>query len=74
MAVFNVKGTYTETMEKFNTSDQGHADVFNMRMQVLLDNDKYMKEEVDKCPKGNGLEFSVVDGILNVTFDNGEEG
>lgn len=74
MALFDVKGTYTETMEKFNTSDQGHADVFNRRMQVLLNNDKYIKEKADQCPKGNGLEFSVVDGILNVTFDNGEEG
>jgi hypothetical protein len=74
MAVFDVNGFYTETIEKFTTSDPGHADVFNARMQVLLDNDKYIKEKVDQCPKGNDLEFSVIDGILNVTFDNGEEG
>lgn len=28
-------------------------------------------EELAKCARGKGLKFSVVDGILNVTYDDG---
>lgn len=73
MAKFEVTDNYTETMDKFETSDPGHADVFNQRMQILLNNDKHNKEQVSQCAKGSGLEFSVVDGILNVTYDDGKE-
>lgn len=73
MANFNVIPQYSETAEKFKTTDPGHADVFNTRMQILLNNDKYIKERADKCAEGEGLEFSVVNGILNVTYDDGEE-
>lgn len=73
MSQFNVLPEYSETAEKYKTTDPGHADVFNNRMQILLNNDKYNKENVEKCAKGEGLEFSVVNGILNVTYDDGKE-
>ncbi|MCI8771026.1 MAG: hypothetical protein HFH73_07730 [Lachnospiraceae bacterium] len=73
MGRFNVLPEYSETADKFKTTDPGHADVFNDRMQILLNNDKYIKEKAEKCAIGPGLEFSVADGILNVTYDDGEE-
>jgi len=45
MGRFNVLPEYSETADKFKTTDPGHADVFNDRMQILLNNDKYIKEK-----------------------------
>lgn len=46
MAKFEVSPVYTETTEKYSTSDPGHADVFNEKMQILLDNDNYLNKEM----------------------------
>ena len=34
---------------------------------------KAITKEFQKYAKGEGLEFSVVNGLLNVTYDDGEE-
>lgn len=39
--------TFLETMRKLETTDRGHADVFNELFQKLLDNDNYLKRETE---------------------------
>ena len=49
-------------LEKPEQTDFYDVDVFNSNADII-------DEELKKAAKGEGLEFSVVDGILNVTYD-----
>lgn len=49
-------------LEKPDTKEFYDVDVFNKNADIV-------DEELKKSAKGEGLEFSVVDGILNVTYD-----
>ncbi len=39
---------FSSTMEQITTQDRGHPDTFNPRYQVLLDNDNYLKDDLEK--------------------------
>lgn len=39
---------FNSTMEQITTQERGHPDTFNPRYQVLLDNDNYLKENMEK--------------------------
>ena len=39
---------FSSTMEQITTQDRGHPDTFNPRYQTLLDNDNYLKEDLEK--------------------------
>lgn len=40
-------------MRKYETTDRGHADVFNANENVLINNDVFLKKEVDKIKQDN---------------------
>ncbi len=57
MADFEINNptTFTENIRKFETTDEGHADIFNCVTSELVNNDAYLKEnKVDK-EKGKSL-------------------
>ncbi|MCI8408692.1 MAG: hypothetical protein HFJ09_05395 [Lachnospiraceae bacterium] len=59
------------------TTDTDHADNFNASTKQLYENTLVVKKQIDEvqntCAKGSGIEFSVKDGILTVTYDDGIE-
>ncbi len=57
MADFEINNpnTFTRNVRKFETTDEGHADIFNHVMSKLVNNDAYLEEsKVDKA-EGKGL-------------------
>ena len=78
MGKFEVIPEYSEEMDKLTTGDKGHPDTFNPKYQQLLNNDAYIKKQMEaglsNAVQGEGLTFFVDDeGILNVTYDDGTE-
>ena len=53
MAAFEIpeNPAYTENIRKFETSDPGHADVFNAAFQGLVNNNTYLKLKTEKQEK-----------------------
>lgn len=39
---------FSQTMEQITTQDRGHPDTFNPKYQTLLDNDNYLKKDLEK--------------------------
>jgi len=57
---------YTENYNLIKPHENENYDVgdFNKNADII-------DKQLGKCARGPGLEFSVVDGILNVTYDDG---
>ena len=66
-------------MEELTPATPAHADRFNERFKQVLENENVINEKCKKADenfkniseKVGDLKFSVVDGILNVTYDDG---
>lgn len=72
MAKIDVNPEYSEEMEEI-ICEPALPQIFNERFQKLLNNDSYLKEVQNTCAKGEGIEFSVENGILTATYDDGIE-
>lgn len=48
MADFSVEGKYNDKLRKLEPTDLAHADTFNPLFKQLIDNDAYLKDEVEK--------------------------
>lgn len=57
---------FTEQLRKYKTTDRGHADVFNANEKVLINNDAYLKKQVDTI-KSNA---STSNTQINTAIDN----
>lgn len=58
---------YTENynLTKPHEDENYDVNVFNSNADII-------DGELVKCARGKGLKFSVVEGILNVTYDDGK--
>lgn len=57
---------FNDTIEKYITSTHGHADEFNKRQNKLLENDKYLKSELEtKAVKDGALQIDLNAQKLN---------
>lgn len=70
---------YKGDIKLLETTDTDHAENFNIPYKQLMDNTAANHEAIEglweKSAQGAGLAFHVdADGILNVTYDDGEEG
>lgn len=68
---------FSETLNIVETTDPVHADLVNDINKGLFENTLVVKKQIDavqsNCAKGEGIEFSVKNGILTVTYDDGIE-
>ncbi|RKI36832.1 hypothetical protein D7V86_24875 [bacterium D16-51] len=69
---------YKGDIKLLETTDTDHAENFNITYRQLMDNTAANHEAIEvlreKSVQGAGLVFHVdADGILNVTYDDGEE-
>lgn len=66
-------------MKEMTKDTPAHYGEFNDRFSQLLENIAYLEKnklaekDIENYAKGQGIEFSVVDGILCATYDDGEE-
>lgn len=58
---------FSDTLKELETTDPAHADVFNEINRELFENTVYLKEKI------SDLQFSVSNGILCVTYEDGTE-
>lgn len=68
---------FSEEVAILETTDTDNANNFNKATRQLFENTLVVKKQIDEtqnaCAKGSGIEFSVVNGILTVTYDDGIE-
>lgn len=68
---------FSETLDIVETTDPVHADLVNGINKGLFENTLVVKKQIDEvqssCAKGPGIEFSVENGILTATYDDGIE-
>ncbi|MDE7426128.1 MAG: hypothetical protein K2N51_20920 [Lachnospiraceae bacterium] len=68
---------FSETLNIVETTDPVHADSINGINKGLFENTLVVKKQIDEvqntCAKGEGIKFSVENGILTVTYDDGIE-
>ncbi|MBD5089368.1 MAG: hypothetical protein HDT30_11275 [Clostridiales bacterium] len=68
---------FSETLNIVETTDPVHADLVNDINKGLFENTLVVKKQIDEvqntCAKGSGIEFSVKNGILTATYDDGIE-
>ncbi len=53
--------TYHSELRKYETTDRGHADVFNANENVLINNDVYLKKEIDTIKTNNASSSTKLD-------------
>ena len=66
----NIKES-TYTKQEVDTKITELEDSMDTEIGILETN---LSNAISTCAKGAGLEFSVIDGILTVTYDDGTEG
>ena len=77
MANFDIPDNpeFSNEIRKFETTDPAHADLLNTVNKQLFENTLVLKKQVDNIQenyvKGAGIELSMIDGILTVTYDDG---
>lgn len=68
---------FSETLNIVEPTDPVHADLVNGINKELFENTLVVKKQIDEvqntCVKGSGIKFSVENGILTVTYDDGIE-
>lgn len=68
---------FSEEVTVLEITDTDNAGNFNIATRQLFENTLVVKKQVDEmqnsCAKGSGIEFSVKNGILTVTYDDGIE-
>lgn len=72
----NVFNKNADTVDEELKKLQGNSIVVDKELSSESSNpveNKAVAKEFQKYAKGEGLEFSVVNGILNVTYDDGKE-
>lgn len=60
--------SFNSTMTAMERTTPAHYEQFNSRYQQLIDNEQYLQNQK---ADGAGLGFSVVNGILRVSYDDG---
>lgn len=63
MSNLELENKFSVEMEKLTTDTPNHADVFNQRYQQCMQNDRYVKNQIEKANK-------TVYGTLNVGYGN----
>lgn len=68
---------FSEEVAILETTDTDNAENFNVSTKQLYENTLAVKKQIDEvqntCAKGEGIKFSVENGILTVTYDDGIE-
>ena len=68
---------FSETLNIVEATDPVHADLVNSINKELFENTLALRNQVSEvqngCVKGAGIELSVKNGILTVTYDDGAE-
>lgn len=66
--------TFSTDVSILETTDTDNAGNFNVATKQLYENTLIVKKQTDElqknCVKGEGIEFSVKNGILTVTYDD----
>lgn len=66
---------FSDKLDLCETTDPAHADLLNQIYIKLFENTLVLQKQNDDtkkaCAKGEGIEFSIIDGILTATYDDG---
>ena len=60
MAKLTVESVYNDIMEAMTTKTPGHCDQWNVRYQQLLNNDRWLKEHIDKVLCSGGTAHNAI--------------
>ena len=60
MAKLTVESVYNDIMEAMTTKTPGHCDQWNVRYQQLLNNDRWLKEHIDKVLCSGGAAHNAI--------------